>query len=731
MSEPEKHSLSVTEIAPAKTVAEQLATPVQFLKGVGAQRAELLARLGLFTARDVLFYFPRDYQDLTELGSLAELEENLLVRLRGKVLEVDQRVTSSGRVMLGVLVGCTSGNLRALWFNQPFMFEKFSVGQEVLLSGKAQAKGGMWQMVHPQVQWIEREADEPGGNLLPVYGLTEGLRQGHMRRIVRGALDAYADLLEEVFPEEFLRDHQLRPIAPALRSVHFPADREDLATARRRFVYQELFILQLALATKRRQLHDLRQAPPLDPSAKIDARIRRLFPFELTAGQNRAIDEIKADMAQPHPMNRLLQGDVGSGKTMVAMYGILLAVAHGQQAALMAPTEILARQHADTLGALLSSSHVRWACLTGGIAAAERREILAQLKTGELDVVLGTQAMLQADVEFARLALVVIDEQHKFGVRQRASLKQAALDPHYLVMTATPIPRTVAMTLFGDLDVSTLRDAPPGRQQVHTYLAEPEQRERWWEFFRKKLREGRQGYVIAPLVASGENDEVDAASDDLPEDDVAVHDEAVRPPLAGVMEMYESLANGPLEAFRLGLIHGRLSSAEKEAAMADFRSGKTQVLVSTTVIEVGVDVPNATLLTIESGHRFGLSQLHQLRGRVSRGTHPGFCTVFADTSNELSRQRLEAFVATNDGFELAEVDFRLRGPGDLLGTKQHGLPPLRIANLALDTEVLDECRRDAHALVAADPDLGQSQHDRLRRMTLARYGRVLNLGDVG
>jgi ATP-dependent DNA helicase RecG len=376
----------------------------------------------------------------------------------------------------------------------------------------------------------------------------------------------------------------------------------------------------------------------------------------------------------------------------------------------MAPTEVLARQHERTLGKLLSESRVRWATLVGGLPQAERRKLLEQVKSGELDVVIGTHAILQEDVEFAKLGLVVVDEQHKFGVRQRAKLRSAAEAPHYLVMTATPIPRTVTMTLFGDLDVSTIRDAPPGRQPVKTYLADDALRDRWWEFVRKKLREGRQAYVIVPRVEGG-----DGGDDEL----------------ASVSAVYESLANGSLAAFRLGLLHGRLSNEEKEAAMAAFAAGRTQVLVATTVVEVGVDVPNAVLMTIESGERFGLSQLHQLRGRIVRGSHPGFCTVFAKPQTDESRKRLEAFVESTDGFKLAEIDFALRGPGDLLGTKQHGLPPFKIADLVRDADMVEEARRDAQVLLANDPGLANPEHDRLRRQMLKRYGQVLDLGDVG
>ena len=694
--------------APEKTPAELFATPVQFLKGVGPQRAELFEKLGLHTARDVIFFFPRDYQDLTDLANVADLRDESLVRLHATVVEVDHRPTSSGGSVLGALLRCQGGNIRAVWFNQPFMLKRLPVGQELLVSGKVRFRGGIWEIVHPDLKYLEGDDADPRGKLLPVYPLTEGLRQQHLRRVVGAVVESLAEHLDEVFPAEYLAAHDLAPIREAIEHIHAPASRESLARARRRLIYQELLVMQLALRLKRHAQHDLRRAPPLEATAKIDARIRRLFPFELTEGQRRVMAEVASDMARPHPMNRLLQGDVGSGKTVVAVYALLLAIAHGQQAALMAPTEILARQHAATIEQFLTASRVRWGLLTGSLTAAERRETLAKIAAGELDLVIGTQAIVQEDVEFARLGLVVIDEQHKFGVRQRASLKQAGLDPHYLVMTATPIPRTVAMTLYGDLEVSTLRDMPPGRQVVRTYLAAPEQRDRWWEFYCRKLREGRQGYVVVPMVETSAD--VDVTS---------------------LAQAYESLANGPLEPFRLGLIHGRMNADEKEAVMESFRRGQTQVLVSTTVVEVGVDVPNATLLAIESGQRFGLAQLHQLRGRIGRGSHPGYCCVFAEPASPESQKRLEAFVASTDGFELAETDFSLRGPGDLFGTRQHGLPPLRIADPLADAAVLEEARRDAQQLVANDPGLAKPEHERLRRMVLVRDGRVLELGDVG
>ena len=694
--------------APEKTPAEMLATPVQFLKGVGPRRAELLVRLGLHVASDILFFFPRDYEDLTDRRKIPDLEEGVLQTVDGVVEDVDLRNTGPGRCVLGVLIRSGGDYLRAVWFNQPFMADKLSHGTRVMLSGKPKRDGLVWAMNHPRVVPLGDDETEPTGEILPIYPLTEGLQQWEIRAIVRGVLDTHTELLDETFAPDYLQAHNLWPIHRALPEIHFPSEPDNLPHARRRFVYQELLILQLALAVKRHQQHTLREAACFEATAKIDARIRHLFPFELTAGQEQAITEISADMAQRRPMNRLLQGDVGSGKTVVAVYAMLLAVAHGHQAVLMAPTEVLARQHALTLDRLLTQSRVRRAKLIGGLSVGQRDKILFGIAAGEIDLVVGTQAIIQDDVHFRRLGLVVIDEQHKFGVRQRAALKLSGPDPHYLVMTATPIPRSVTMTLFGDLDVSTLRDSPPGRQKVHTFLAEESDREKWWDFFSKKLREGRQGYVVTPLVE--ESDRLQAASLD---------------------ETYEALANGPLEPFRLGLIHGRMSPDEKDAVMDDFRQGRLQVLVCTSVVEVGVDVPNATLMTIESGQRFGLAQLHQLRGRISRGKFPGYCTVFSDAVTDEAQERLKAFDSTTDGFRLAEIDFDLRGPGELFGTRQHGLPPFRIADITRDLDLLHEARRDAQALISTDPTLSTPPHARLRHMVQTRYGEVLDLGDVG
>lgn len=692
------------------TPAERLALPLESLRGVGYDRAVLLRKLRLRTVRDLLYFFPRSYQDYRNLADIAKLQPDMVQSVRGTVAEIAERTTQRGARILGVLITQGDQALRAMWFNQPFLRKKFKVGQELILSGKPKMNGLRWELPHPQIQWLDSEETTPIGRILPVYRLTEGLTQGQMRYMTRNALDFAGGDVDEVFPPEDLAKYQLQGIVEALPEMHYPTSPESNPVARRRFVFQELFILQLGLALRRLAMVVQYHAPPLEATARIDARIKRLFPFELTGDQLNAIREITADMARTVPMNRLLQGDVGSGKTIVALYAILLTVAHGHQAALMAPTEVLARQHFRTLGKMLQQSQVRVALLTGSLSARERENLLKGIRSGEVQVVLGTQSILGEAVEFAKLGLVVIDEQHKFGVRQRSGLKQAGDNPHYLVMTATPIPRTVSMTLYGDLDVSTIKESPPGRQKLYTYLGVKEKRSQWWEFVRKKLREGRQAYVVVPLVEESEN--WDAASLD---------------------RVFDELATSELRGFRLGILHGRMPPEQKESAMVAFANGETQVLISTSVVEVGIDVANATVMTVFDAERFGLAQLHQLRGRVHRGKFPGYCCLFP-SKPELSNdalERLAAIVKSTDGFELAEVDFQLRGPGDLFGTKQHGLPPLRIADLQRDRELVVEARAAAQVCSQTDPGLQKPEHEKLRRMVMVRYGKALDLGDVG
>jgi len=696
--------------------AASLADELTYLKGVGPQRAELLVKLGIRRAADLLFYFPRDYVDLTDRRRVEELVEGESQTIQGIIDSIERKQTRRG-VMLAMGMVCDGGGyVRAFWFNQLYLAEQMASGRRLLLTGKPKwDNNGYWVFMHPKITYLADDEDpnyaiEP---MLPIYPLTEGLQQHHLRKIMRNALPHYVPLLDEVFPETFLLQHQLLPIQDAVRKIHFPKSNEEAKAARRRFIFQELFILQASLAIRRLQHQTRLKAPALEISPKIDTRIRRLFPFSLTESQENVIREITADMRQPIPMNRLLQGDVGSGKTVVAVYAMLLAAAHDYQAVFMAPTEVLARQHLRTLRRTLEQSRLKIAELFGGQKPSERAQTLAEIASGEAKIIVGTQAIIANEIDFHQLGLVVIDEQHKFGVRQRAKLKTGSnFDPHYLVMTATPIPRSVTMTLFGDLDVSMMNQLPPGRQKISTYLATPEQRNQWWDFVRKKLREGRQAYVVVPLVE--ESEQFDAKN---------------------IQETMKTLKDGELSGFTLEMLHGRMSNDEKERIMYNFRTGETQVLVATSVIEVGVDVPNATLMTIENGERFGLAQLHQLRGRIGRGSYASFCAVFSEQAyqpqHEDSLKRLKAFAETSDGFKLAETDFELRGPGELFGTQQHGLPPFRIADLSRDKEILLEVRQIALELIRTDPGLASPEHAKLRKQLLNRYGKVLELGDVG
>ncbi|MDR1958591.1 MAG: ATP-dependent DNA helicase RecG [Planctomycetaceae bacterium] len=688
-----------------------LSDGLTYLKGVGPARAELLTNIGLNRVSDLLFYFPRDYVDLTDRRKMEDLSEGHLQTILGRIDTTERKSTRRGSMLRMGMICEEGGYVEAVWFNQMYLVEQMGHGRRLLLTGKPRLDQNRWVFTHPKVTYLE-ENDNPNAALdpiIPIYSLTKGIQQHHFRKIFRESLSIYVPLLDEIFSPDFRAQNELLPIHEAVPFIHFPPDFETLEKAKRRFIFQEFFILQAALAIRRLQHQTMLSAPPLPVSQKIDTRIRRLFPFTLTEAQEKVIREITADMSEPVPMNRLLQGDVGSGKTVVAVYAMLLAVANDYQAVFMAPTEVLARQHLRTLTQMLEESRVKIAPLFGGQKPAERSKVLAEIESGEAKMIVGTQAIVVNDLTFDKLGLVVIDEQHKFGVRQRAKLKSIGkTDPHFLVMTATPIPRSLTMTLFGDLDVSVMNQLPPGRQKITTYLADENQREKWWDFVRKKLTEGRQCYVVVPLVE--ESDVFDVRS---------------------LTQVYESLANGPLEAFSLAVLHGRMSNEEKEHVMMKFRTGETQVLVSTSVIEVGVDVPNASLMTIENAERFGLAQLHQLRGRIGRGKHPGFCTVFSDPNHPDALSRLQAFAKTTDGFQLAETDFELRGPGELLGTQQHGLPPFRIADLKRDREILQQTRTAATEFVRNDPGLAQEEHKKIRRQILSRYGKVLDLGDVG
>jgi ATP-dependent DNA helicase RecG len=689
--------------------ASSLRDSVQFLKGVGSARAEMLARLGIHTVGDLLLHFPRSYDDLTDVRRVDQLEAGSLQTVQGEVVEILGKELSDGRGLLTIVIADERGRVvEGCWFNQAWMAQRVRYGQRVAFSGKPRWYRGHWQMNSPRVQPLEGEGGESRPEVVPVYPLTEGLRGDQLRPIIQLALTRAADQVADLIPSALRIKRDFSAAAEALRQVHFPQTVAQGLAGRRRFIYEEFLVLQVALALRRRGIRDRQKAPQLITTPTIDAHIRRLFPFKLTADQDRAIAAIRRDLASDRPMQRLLQADVGAGKTAVAVYALLVAVANKHQAALMAPTEVLARQHWHTLERYLAASRVRRALFTGSVSAKERRQLLDDLKSGNLDLVIGTQALVQEGVEFARLGLVVIDEQHKFGVNQRARVRKLGADPHYLVMTATPIPRTIALAVFGDLDTSTIRQLPPGRQPVRTRWHPASQHERVYQRFREGFKEGRQAFVVCPLVDESEALDVTSAE-----------------------QHFAELREGPFKDFRVGLLHGRLKDEEKDRVMQAFRDRQLDVLVTTVVIEVGVDVPNATLMLIEHAERFGLSQLHQLRGRITRGPVAGECYLFADATTEEAQQRLRAIARTIDGFALAEEDARLRGLGDFFGTRQHGVADLRFGDLLTDLEILQDAREDAIELVAADAGLRAPEHAELRQAVLERYGKTLELAEVG
>ena len=723
-----------SQVAPASVQNEAqikaplvASTPLQYVPGIGPNRVELFAKLGIRRAIDLLFLFPRSYQDIAPYQSITELESGFRASVIGQVVDMDQRVSFEGRSTVGVLLAIEGGGyVRCVWYNQPFRRQQFTLGMRVVATGVAKSTGISFEMRHPETTILAADQPLPEAKPLPIYSLTDGLQQRHVAAAVSAALDGLVTTMEEALPEsirlaannpkdsiekagEAVNRPPLLGITEALKAIHQPNSIEEANEARHRFIFQELFVYQLALAMRRHRLKHDKPAPKIEATPMIHARILKRFPFELTRDQLRAIDDVRADMAQDVPMNRLVQGDVGSGKTVIAQYAMLNAVANKQQAALMAPTELLARQHFTRLSQQLSGSQVMIELLVGSISQRERTELLQRIAIGTVDIVVGTQSLLSEHVQFESLGLVVIDEQHKFGVEQRASLRESRIVPHYLVLSATPIPRTIAMTVFGDLDVSILKDKPPGRATVHTYLGSTHQQSKWWEFVVRQVKSGRQAYVVTPRVES------DPATEVL-----------------GAEQIYEQLLNGPLAGLRLDLLHGRMDGIEKQSKLDAFTAGQTQVLVATTVVEVGIDVPNATLMTILDADRLGLAQLHQLRGRVSRGSYPGYVCVFAKQGVAPEENvRLSVLASTDDGFRLAEQDLQMRGPGDLLGTKQIGLPPLRIADLVRDAQTLNFSRGLAQELIDRDPNLEMAEHALLKRQVTQRHGAVVTLGDVG
>ena len=656
-------------------------TPVRYLKGVGPKTAERFEKLGIVTLADLLCHYPRRYIDFSRPYSIAEAPPDTECVVKAEVFAKPAgRILPGGRRMERITAGDDVSSLEITWFNNPYATQKLELGQEYYFEGIV--TGGMLrrQMVNPQVRTAAQITAAP---FEAVYPQTEGLSSTVIAKCIRQLLP-HAELLPDPLPEEMLKKYRLLSKADAVRAIHCPATEEEAFAARRRLIYEELLVLQLGIGRMKNRGSASTGAPMqrLDP-----APFWASLPFSPTGAQRRAVDEILTDLSGSTSMNRLLQGDVGSGKTLVAAAAIWACIRSGYQAALLAPTEILAAQHAENLNRMLAPFGMRVALLTGGMKAAARRTTLAAIRSDEADLVVGTHAILSEGVEFARLGLAVVDEQHRFGVRQRGMLAEKAANPHLLVMSATPIPRTLGLLIYGDLDISILDELPPGRKPVKTRCITGKKRRDLYGFLDREIGAGRQVYIVCPAI------------EDTPDGG-----------LNAVKSYYEDIAKALLPDRRVGLMHGKLKPKEKAAVMDDFKAGRLDALVSTTVIEVGVDVPNATVMVIENAERYGLSALHQLRGRVGRGAAESWCFLVSDNTAESVQKRLKFLCSTSDGFAVAQFDLETRGPGDFFGSRQHGLPTLQIADLMNDTRTLHAAQAEAAALLAADPLLESPEH---------------------
>ena len=667
-------------------MALRLAARLDTLPGIGPARARGLEKLGLVTVEDLLRCYPRSYEDRRKFSTVAAAPVDIPVCLELLVAEPPRlsRIRKGLELVKARLVDDT-GSLTATFFNQTYMKDALRPGETYIVYGKVEGPPGRRQMTNPVCERSDRVRFT--GCILPVYALTHGISNNLLAGLARRCVDECAGQLEEVLPGPLRREHALAAAEFACRSIHFPRDEEALELARRRLIFEELFYLTCGMALLRTRRDEAAGVPFAIPPVE---EFLALLPFPLTGAQRRVMDEIAADVSAGPPMNRLVQGDVGSGKTMVAAYGAWLAAKNGRQCALMAPTELLAEQHFRSLAPLLEQASLRVGLLTGAVKGRARKELLAALAAGELDLLIGTHALLSEGVDYADLGLVITDEQHRFGVAQRAALSaKARRPPHVLVLSATPIPRTLSLVIYGDLDVSVIDELPPGRTPVQTFVVGEDKRQRMYGFVRKLVGEGRQAYIVCPAVEEGEDEGAG---------------------LKAAASYARSLQTEVFPDLRVGLVHGKMKPREKDAVMTAFAGGELDVLVSTTVIEVGVDVPNAALMVVENADRFGLSQLHQLRGRVGRGRHQSYCVLVTSTRNPDSRARLKVLTKTTDGFQIAEEDLKLRGPGDFFGQRQHGLPQLRIADLAGDMRVLKEAQLAAQELLERDPGLKRPEH---------------------
>ncbi len=695
---------------PAQADSPGLDSPITVIKGISSSWTAKFGKLGVKTVRDLLYFFPHRHLDYSQVKFISQLGEGEEQTVIANVWQAKVTMLGGRRRGTEAIVGDETGNIRVVWFNQPYLAKKLPTNTRIVLSGRVSLFKGRPVFESPEWEMVEAKDSIHTGRLVPVYPLTQGLRPRQVRKLMKEVVDQWAWQRADFLPPELRQRCDLLELPPAISQAHYPEDGSLKDRARVRLAFDELFLLQLGVMSKK---HDWQAGQP-DSALDTEAPLREVFlkslPFTLTAAQQKVLQEILADLQKPQPMCRLLQGEVGSGKTVVATAALLTAVANGCQGAFMAPTEILAEQHFATIDALLSrtgqaeeketylrsyagllSRPLTVALLVGDINQARKKELQQRVLEGDVDIIIGTHTLIQKGMEFPRLGLVVVDEQHRFGVSQRSALRQKGFRPHMLVMTATPIPRTLALTLYGDLDLSVIDELPPGRQAVKTKWLKPWQRNSGYAFLRRQVAGGRQAFIVCPLI---EESEAIAAQ-------------------AAVAE-YQRLSREVFPDLRMGLLHGRLSAGEKGEVMHRFRSGGLDILVSTPVVEVGIDVPNATVMLVESADRFGLSQLHQFRGRVGRGTEQSYCMLLAENPSEVARERLDIIEKIQDGFELAEEDLKLRGPGEFFGTRQSGLPDLRMARL-FDVALLELARREAIKLFQEDPTLGMPGHRSLAK----------------
>jgi ATP-dependent DNA helicase RecG len=688
----------------AKIAIGSLDASITSIKGVSAAMAAKFGKLGVKTIRDLLYFFPHRHLDYSQRQNISQLSEGEEQTIVANVWQA-QETWLGGRRGTEAIVGDETGNVRVVWFNNPYVAKSLRTNAQVVISGRVRLFGGRHVFESPEWELLEDRELVHTGRLVPLYSLTQGLKPRQVRKLMKTVVDSFSGKVEDFLPSELIKRCHLLELPQAIAQAHYPEDETAKNNARYRLAFDELFILQLGVLSKKHEWQASQPGNPLSPKpAPLDVFLKSL-PFELTSAQQKVLKELLSDLEKPMPMSRLLQGEVGSGKTVVATAALLMAAANGCQGAFMAPTEILAEQHFTNVGQLLAGAGkqiaeeenlrtfsgildhpLTVALLIGDLKQARKQEIQQQIAVGEIDIVIGTHALIQKEVGFKNLSLVVVDEQHRFGVEQRSALRQKGFNPHVLVMTATPIPRTLALTLYGDLDLSVIDELPPGRQTVKTKWLKPEQRNSAYAFVRKQVTEGRQAFIICPLVEESEIIQAKAA-----------------------VAEYERLSGEVFPDLKLGLIHGRMSAAEKDKVMHQFRSGELQVLVSTPVVEVGIDVPNATVMLVESADRFGLSQLHQFRGRVGRGSAQSYCMLLAENPSEIGRERLDIIEKVQDGFQLAEEDLRLRGPGEFFGTRQSGLLDLRMAKLS-DVALLELARTEAIKLFEKDPGLKKPAH---------------------